>query len=433
MTDDQPKRLTWKESVTPNIWNRLVESGIDYAMGFAAVPLCTPTRASIFSGKYQHNHDVTQNTTSGYSQTKANGALADGPAVRLDNLGYRVGYFGKFQNGYQTQAASEIPPGYDQSAWFVHHTAVGVEGDPEPSHQFNRFGTLVTYSSPPEYTSDLIADEVESFLGSHNPATPFFITASILGPHRPYIAAPTYSDDYDGWVFEEVPSMSGMSAGERTTQRGYQEGKLEEMREADAAIERIFASLAANGYTVGPGGNTYVIFTSDNGYLHGEHDLYTKDYPWEEAVVIPFAAVGPTVAQGVTSQAIVSHVDIPCTICDLAGAAWTDYDGRSLVPTFDGSTPSGWREHVLVESETGNFAEIRMHDYSWWRPLSGGTGNLYDMTAADVMSTPDAADTYQQTNITSTAEGVAFRATYNPILTSLRSCSGQGCRDLETA
>jgi arylsulfatase A-like enzyme len=431
MTDDQTKRRTWNSTVLPQIFDRLVEPGLDYDMGYAATPICTPTRASIFSGKYQHNHGITSNTTTGFRETVDEGAVNDTPATRLDALGYRCGYFGKFQNGYQ-EYPTELVPGYDTTAWFVHARAVGDYSDPETQHIFNKYGTTTTYNQPPSYTSDLIATEVEDFLDAQSVRSePFFIVASFLSPHRPYHPSPAHSSDFDTEPFYTYPSMSGMSAGEITTWTGRQRSHQEEMRDVDDAVERIFASLDANGFDVAT--NTYVLYTSDNGYLMGEHDLYEKDRGYEEAVNVPFAALGPDVTPG-NSQALVSHVDIPATICDLAGATWEDWDGRSLVPTFDGTIPTGWREHLLIESITGSFKELRMKDYAFWQATAGATGLLYDMTASDALgfSSVDAADTYQMTNLAGTSEGTSFQAVYDPIWTAMSTCSGQDCRDLET-
>lgn len=420
MTDDQPKRRTWTRAILPQIFDRMVDGGIDYDLGYAAVPLCTPTRASILSGTYQHNHQVTANTSNGYSQTLENGALDDTPAVRLNALGYRCGYFGKMQNGY---SGTHLPPGYDQTAWVIHADTVS-ENDDEHNWDWNMYGTV---TNPNMHSSHIISDAVEAFIaeqGSLASPEPFFITASYMSPHWPYSPVPEHEHDFDNVALDVYPSMNLNQAG-TTTQRVVQEAKMEETREVDDGVERIFTALADNGFDVST--DTYVFLTSDNGYLLGEHSDTQKDKPWEEAVNIPYTVVGPGVSQGVNSRALVSHVDLPATFCDLGGAQWSDYDGRSLVPTFDGTIPSGWREHVLVESLGQSFAVLRMENYAYHR-FNSGTRRVFDMTALD----SDPEDTYQITNLSATVEGTSFMSTYDSITQSLRACSGQGCRDLET-
>jgi hypothetical protein len=130
-------------------------------------------------------------------------------------------YFGKFQNGY-FNLPTDLPLGYDLSAWFVHANKI----DPnEPEHTFNEFGTVREYPQPPNYTSHLITDRVEQFLSEQaQRPEPFFLTASYLSPHDPYNPVPEHEHDFDGYPLEMVPSMDAMSATEREQQRVVQEG-----------------------------------------------------------------------------------------------------------------------------------------------------------------------------------------------------------------
>jgi N-acetylglucosamine-6-sulfatase len=417
ISDDQPKRRTWTRAKLSKLFARMIDGGIDYEFGFAATPLCTPTRWSMISGRWQHTHGVTANTENGYSAGKSKGLLNDTPATRLKSLGYRVGFFGKFQNGY-FKTPTDLPPGYDKTAWFVHANKIDST---EPSHTFNEFGTVRTFSQPPHYSSELITSRVQSFLvGQASRPEPFFITASYLSPHNPYFPDPAHEHDWDAYPLEEWPNMAAMSASERTAQRAVQEGKLEEMEEVDDAVEHIYAALETTGQLA----NTYVIYIADNGYLLGEHDQYQKDKWWHESVSTPFAITGPGVAAGVKSYALVSHIDIPTTICDLAGAPWSDWDGRSLVPTFSG-VPAGWRSKLLIESRGPGWAMVRTSEYAYIH--KGGKTNPYMLF--DVAG--DDADPYELTNIYSTTEGQQVRAELQPALDALRVCSGSSCRTAE--
>jgi arylsulfatase A-like enzyme len=84
VTDDHPKRRTWKREVMPKTFSRMVDGGVEYQLGFTATPLCTPTRWSMISGRWQHNHRCTQNAANGYSEGKNKGLLNDTPATRLN-------------------------------------------------------------------------------------------------------------------------------------------------------------------------------------------------------------------------------------------------------------------------------------------------------------------------------------------------------------
>jgi arylsulfatase A-like enzyme len=424
ISDDDPKKYTHHRDVMPKKFHHMVDGGIDYDNGFCSTPLCTPTRWTMICGKHQHTHRVTVNTDTGYSAGKSKGLLLDTPATRLQSMGYRVGYFGKIQNGYFNMPL-DLPPGYDQSAWFVHANKIV---DTEPSHTFNEFGTVRTFAQPPHYSSELITSRVESFLNQQSTRPePFFITASYLSPHSPYKPEPEYEHLHDDTPLAITPNMTGMSPAEREAQQQVQEGKLEEVQELDEAIDRIYTSLAANGQLE----NTYVIHVADNGYLLGEHDQYQKDKWWNETVKIPFTATGPTIPAGVKSPALVSHIDIPTTIADLAGASWSDWDGRSLVPTFSGVVPTDWRTKVLIESTGSGWKMLRTMDYQ--------TNEAYAYIQRSNKTEPilifdiggDDADPYELTNIVNTAEGQQVKSWLQPILNSMVTCRGNTCRVTE--
>jgi N-acetylglucosamine-6-sulfatase len=419
VTDDQPKRRTWKREVMPKTFSRMVDGGVEYELGFTATPLCTPTRWSMISGRWQHTHQCTENSANGYSEGKDKGLLNDTPATRLNELGCRVGYFGKFQNGY-FNLPKDLPPGYDLSAWFVHANKIYPN---EPEHTFNEFGTIRKYPQPPNYTSHLITARVEQFLDEQaQRPEPFFLTASYLSPHDPYKPVPEHEHDFDGYPLEMVPSMDAMSATEREQQRVVQEGKLEEVREIDNAVERIYAKLEGTGQLE----NTYIIYITDHGYLLGEHLNYRKDKWWHEAIHIPFAVTGPGVAAGAKSRALASQIDIPTTICDLAGASWSDWDGRSLAPTFGGQVPEGWRTKLLVESLNSKWRMIRTEEYAY---VSRYANKREPYLLFDLLG--DDADPYELTNIIATPKGQQVKAQLQPALEVLRSCKGDACRVAE--
>ena len=97
--------------------------------------------------------------------------------------------------------------------------------------------------------------------------------------------------------------------------------------------------------------NTYIVFTSDNGWHHGEHRIQPgKGRPYEESVRVPLVVRGPGVAAGSSTDKLVLNTDYFPTFMDLAGAQTPSYvDGRSLLPVLTGSTTTSWRTAILIE------------------------------------------------------------------------------------
>ena len=166
--------------------------------------------------------------------------------------------------------------------------------------------------------------------------------------------------------------------------------------------------------------NTYVFFTSDNGFHHGEHRVAKQKWrPYEEDVHMPLVVRGPGIAEGSTTYKMVLNTDYLPTFTDLAGARRPPYvDGRSLRPVLEGNVTT-WRSAVLLEAaahyspayrgiRTGTTTGRKYVEYA------DGSGELYNL----------GTDPYELTN------------SYNPTaapsdlvsrLRALEGCAGNGC------
>ena len=123
-----------------------------------------------------------------------------------------------------------------------------------------------------------------------------------------------------------------------------QEGMLEELQDVDAQVGRLLNTLEARGQLA----NTYVFFTSDNGFMLGENRQRSKNWAYQESAELPLLLRGPGVGAGKTDD-LTSIVDIRATLTNLAGTAGdVGYDGRSLASLF-ANTPSTWRKRLLIE------------------------------------------------------------------------------------
>jgi N-acetylglucosamine-6-sulfatase len=174
--------------------------------------------------------------------------------------------------------------------------------------------------------------------------------------------------------------------------------------------------------------NTYIVFTSDNGWYHGEHRIRLgKSRPYEEAPQVPLVVRGPGVQAGSTTDELILNTDYFPTFMDLAGAPTPRYvDGRSLLPVLMGS-PSTWRTAILVEGRKySSDPEIAFdHDYDGIRTSTskyveyeGGFRELYDLNPR--------ADPYELTNTYYSADPtVAPRPDLKARLEALKGCQPQ--------
>jgi hypothetical protein len=126
--------------------------------------------------------------------------------------------------------------------------------------------------------------------------------------------------------------------------------RLQSLQAVDEGIEAIVNTLKANGQF----DNTYIFFTSDNGYHMGNHRQVTgKIAPYEEELRVTMTVRGPSVPAGKTLEHLTGNIDLAPTWAELAGAKAADFvDGRSLVPLMQGKPPtlSQWRQEYAIEN-----------------------------------------------------------------------------------
>ena len=198
----------------------------------------------------------------------------------------------------------------------------------------------------------------------------------------------------------------------------FHEGRIESLQAVDELVEAVVGRLGA----VGALDNTYVVFTSDNGWHHGEHRLPNgKTQPYEESIHMPLLIRGPGVKAGTSTNKLTLNTDIFPTFTDLAGVTTPEYvDGRSLRPLLEG-TATTWRSAILLEQKktpTDSFSGIRTSSGKKYIEYEDGFKELYDLRS----------DPYELNNFykaTAPPEGLATR------LQALKDCAGTTCRVAE--
>jgi len=354
--------------------------GITFNRYYVPYPLCCPSRVSLLTGRYAHNHNVRGNVppNGGYTGFKARGAYTHNLATWLQAAGYRTIHIGKFLNGYGDEPFDEgkdVPPGWsawhsvlraDTNHYFYGYTLNdngvldGPIGDPG-SWETREYGERDDFGCPTAplngkpcfYETDRFNTLAWEELNQTSPEQPFYLQMDYTAPHgdfrRPagpepatrhyntFAGAPYPHSRSQGFnegnvndkprFIREAPYLS---LNEIHTYRVYYQKALESLRSVDEGVKLIVDTLGGLHRLR----NTYIVFTSDNGFFYGEHRLTGgKFIAYEPATHLPLLIRGPGIKPGTSTGELAANIDLAPTILELAGAsADKSIDGRSLVP-----------------------------------------------------------------------------------------------------
>ena len=349
----------------PKTRSLLGRRGMSFENAFVSNPLCAPSRATIMSGQYSHGNGVWSNSENDSSTTdiggwqayRANGNERDNVATRLQGAGYRTGLFGKYMNRYANTRSK--PRGWDR--WFAASTT-GVSR--YFNYNVNDNGTRKHYGKKDrDYITDVLSRNTNSFIKKNaRKSQPFFAYVAPLAPHAPATPAPRDAHTYDGLKAPRSPSFNEkdvsdkppwvdklprLSSGEIAAINTRHERRAESLRAVDDLVQGVVDTLAA----AGEARHTYIFFTSDNGWHHGEHRIQKEKWrPYEEDISVPLLVRGPRVKAGSTTRRMALNTDYLPTFMDIADTRTPSYaDGRSLKPVLHGGA-KGWRNAVLLEA-----------------------------------------------------------------------------------
>jgi len=361
---------------TPNL-DRLASAGMRFDNCFAVNSICSPSRATILTGKYSHLNGVPTFNRFDSSQPTV--------AKYLQAAGYFTGMIGKWHLGSD-------PTGFDR--WSV-LPGQGVYFDPQFSEADGR--RVIK-----GYVTDIITDLAVDYLKNRPKDKPFFLMVHHKAPHRSWepdakhramfaarqIPEPaTLRDDYttrtdairecqqkvfedltrrdlkleppadfigpprNVWLSVKPTEVETMVNGKQEKLTGaalnvwkyqrYMQDYLACVQSVDDNVGRLLDWLDQNGLSK----NTVVIYTSDQGFFLGDHGLYDKRFMYEASIRMPFLVRWPGVTKpGSVQEAMAINPDFAPTFMDLAGLAVpADMQGRSLVPLLKGERPADWR------------------------------------------------------------------------------------------
>jgi N-acetylglucosamine-6-sulfatase len=436
MTDDQTLESM---RVMPGVRRALAAQGTTFTRSFTSFAVCCPSRATFLTGQYAHNHGVLSNRPpeGGYRRLDRHETLP----VWLRRAGYRTMHVGKFLNRYgQHLGPHHVPPGWDE--W---HGSIDPSTYRYYGYTLNENGELVTYRRA--YSTDLYAARaIELIEDAAEDDEPFFLNVGFLAPHA---GAPRDADDLRGLAtpspaarhrdrFAQEPLPPGVRAAfdeadisdkpaymrarprlgdRRAVIRENYRQRLESLLAADEAVVDIVEALREEDEL----DDTLVIFTSDNGFFHGEHRMPSeKMLVYEQAIRVPLIMRGPGVPRGERRGQLVTNADLSPTILAVTGAsAAKRQDGRSLLPLL-ADRGLEWGRDLLIEGMDGysvvGYEALRTYRYLYARYRTGER-ELYDLER----------DPHQLTSVHADPAYAGVRAQLARRLASLATCAGRSC------
>jgi N-acetylglucosamine-6-sulfatase len=388
---------------TPNI-DRLAREGALFLNSFCENSICSPSRASILSGLYSHEHGVQR------LEEPMKPGVWTFPET-LQAAGYATALIGKWHLGNE-------PQGFDEYA--VLH-GQGTYWDP-------KFTTPAGEERTEGYATDIITARAESWLHSRNPEQPFLLMLQHKAPHRPFQPPPRYYrwledvfipepgnlfDDYAGrssvlhdqameigrhmqleWDLRVVPpgtlppelparelaafesaygdanrvflaNPPSEHALTRWKYQRYVKDYLRCVKAVDDSVGRVLTTLEELGLD----SNTVVIYSSDQGFFNGEHGWFDKRWIYEESLNMPLLMRWPGgIAPGQRIRQLVQNIDHAPTLAALAGLAArvpAAVRGRSLLPLLQDAPPADWRDSIYyryIDSVTDRGHRVALHE-----------------------------------------------------------------------
>lgn len=360
LTDDQDVELGSLQFM-PKLSKYLSSEGATFSHGFSSTPMCCPSRSSMLTGLYVHNHAVYTNNDNCSSPYWVQEHEPRTFAPYLQDSGYSTAYFGKYLNKY---TGGHVPAGWGEWQGLVRNSrfynyTLNVNGALH-HHGFN-------YQK--DYLPDIITNRSLNFLRwslTTSPDTPVLATLSYPGPHGPEDSAPQYqglflnvtthhTPAYDlapnpdkQWILRETGKMAPI---QRRFTDVLMTKRLQTLQSIDEGVEKVVKLLQDLNQL----DNTYIFYTSDHGYHLGQYGLVKgKAFPFDVDTKVPMIVRGPGVPKNTKFSEPVVNIDLAPTFLDAAGLNPPPHmDGRSILDIFraggEKTADKPWRDAFLIE------------------------------------------------------------------------------------
>lgn len=383
MADDLGQDQMW---AMETVASALAPESVAFQRAYTTVPLCCPARAGFLLGGYDTS------ATGVYGNDGASGGIdafpddAETIATQMQREGWATALLGKYLNGYEAYIPT-IPRGWDL---FVSMSDIGDSTD----------STLVRGASTPDATStgELIDtagehltgwlfDEALNFIDAHDDQ-PMFVLLTPQSPHpygtpaaedlgtwadyeaRPAAFAEDNVSDKPEWVQETEVTPADVVAWDAETQR-----MMENLASLDRAAGALVEGLRARGLDE----RTTLVFTSDNGYLHGQHRLTGKGVPYEEAVRVPLLIRRPGLPPREDDRLVSANQDLAATLMAWAGLEPAGLGQNLSAALADPELET--RDHVFLETAFGDHPVWAGVVTETWKYVEWGSGEteLYNL------------------------------------------------------
>lgn len=467
----------------PNVRRLIADQGVTFLNTFSPEPLCCPARASFLTGEYSHNHHVWSNTPPfGFPALHDKQTIA----VWLHRAGYDTDFLGKYLNGYGNRLRRNgkpslryVPPGWTDWRAAVHGVGGGVGGGlAGGTYRYydttlNVNGTLMPHQGGYQtYVFSRITQDI--FRAEADSPNPFFLWASFVAPHdglphesddpQPilrangklqYFGNPARPKSVWGKFDREIPHAQGYRGEKNVSDKPFfirdlpplthaellavredERQRAEALSIVDQQVKRMVHVLRQTGEL----SNTYLIFTSDNGYFLGEHRMVEgKVLPYEPSLRVPLVMRGPGIPHGQVRTDPFMIPDFAPTFLQIAGVPPKKrIDGVSMLDVAEHGD-RGWTRGILTEtgprevrgstSESPNF-QVKQHGASRLRFSQGvRTGNyLYVHGASGYRELYDLrSDPRELRNLVHRRSERRVVHALQHVLDRLRNCTGSGC------
>jgi N-acetylglucosamine-6-sulfatase len=439
-TDDQTLA---EMDVLPNVRRLIGDQGVTFDNNFDSFSLCCPSRATFLTGQYSHSNGVRGNAApdGGYYKLDSSNTLA----VWLKNAGYYTAHIGKYLNQYGTRDPREIPPGWSDWLSSVDPTTYRYY-----NYTLNENGTLHTYCATPQpscYQVDLYRELANQVIRSRAGKGPFFLWWTPIANHAGApreagdppnlgtpVPAPRYKGRFSGTPMPQPPSFNEADVSDKpqvirrrpllgarriaAIQENWRQ-RRETLLAVDEAVTSIVDTLRATGQL----DDTLIVFTSDNGFFHGEHRVANGKVLWyEPSIHLPLLmrwTGSKSLPRGVHRTQLVANIDQAETILDAANVkAGRTEDGVSLLPFWRDKGKEIGRDILIDNSPgAGHFDGIRTLHYKY-AEYANGDRELYDLRK----------DPYELQSEHANPAYDSLKALLAARLHHLITCAGVSCR-----
>ena len=425
----------------PHVRKLLVDRGMTFRSAQSPHPLCCPARAEILSGQYAQNNGVHHNSGpyGGWQAFDPSSTIA----TWAQDQGYRTALHGKHLNHFDPDAPAD--PGWTNFDILL-----------EPATDYANFDFFGGTSYRNDYVTTRLDERTVSDLERWAGPTPYMVMANHVAPHiwmprsargdgdgdrggRPPKVARVYKRALAGLkpASFRAPSFNeadmrdkemivrGRSKLPRTEMTTLNLARIRSLLSVDDAVKHLMDTLRETGEL----DNTYIVFTSDNGYALGEHRYTGKDRLSDEILDVPLVIRGPGVPAGRTSDRLVSLVDLTATLSSLMGLSPdSTLDGEDFSDTLLGGRATHHRDTMLIQTG-GKATDVRDPGWTYRGVLTGryAYGRRVNNGMRDGFLYDHERDPYELRNLILSKRYGPVRRELERRLRALGDCAGNGC------